>query len=405
MQRAILSDAYKRGKHESTTVVTANKSTSLRAAKGRFRRGAILIYVAVALVVFAVLASLVVDVGHMRLVKNQLQFGADAAARHATQGLGDGTAAAKAISAAAANTVDGAPLVLQNADVVTGTWSTGTFTAGGSSPNAVMVTAYHNAARGTAVKVWWGGLLGKSSADLSAISIATATSGQITGFIGFSAITMTNNTFFGSYDSANNINPSEGSAGSSAWIGSNGSISGGNNTTVSGNAELGPSGSLSGITVSGSTQTKSSALPTPTLPTWSPSNPTDYTVSSNTTLPGGTYWYNSLTVNANLTFTGPATVYVNGNIVVDATLAPSSGVPSDLTIYQYGSNTFGDSGINGMNITATVIAPGCDFIAKNNLTFRGEGLFNSITTKNSADFFYDTQIGPGGGARVVSIVQ
>jgi Flp pilus assembly protein TadG len=381
------------------------ENRSITVPKCRSRRGGVLIYVTVALVVFSVLASLVVDLAHMRLVKNQLQFTADAAARYAAQGLGDGTAAAKAISAAAANTVDGAPMVLQNADVVTGTWSNGTFTAGGSSPNAVKITAYHDTARGTAVQVWWGGFLGKSSADLSATSIATATSGQISGFIGFNSITMKNNTFIGSYDSSNNINPTQGSAGNSAWIGCNGSISGGNNNYLQGDCSLGPSGSISGCTVSGSTQTQNSPLATPTLPTWSPSGATNCTISSNTTLPGGTYWYNSLTVNANLTFTSPTTVHVNGNVVVAATLAPASGVPSDLTVYQYGSNTFGDSGGNGMNITAKVIAPGCDFTAKNNLNFCGEGLFNSITTKNNANFFYDTQIGPGGGSSVVSTVQ
>jgi hypothetical protein len=129
-------------------------------------------------------------------------------------------------------------------------------------------------------------------------------------------------------------------------------------------------------------------------------------VLTNTTLPGGTYWYNSLTINANLTFSGPATIYVNGDIIIAANLAPASGIPADLTIYQYGSHTFGDSAINGMNIIARVIAPGSDFVTNNNLTYSGSGQFNTITTKNNADFFYDTQLGPSGsGSTVVSTVQ
>jgi hypothetical protein len=147
------------------------------------------------------------------------------------------------------------------------------------------------------------------------------------------------------------------------------------------------------------------------MPSWSPTtNPNgiaqDYTVNTTTTLPGGTYWFTSLTLNADLKFSGPSIVYVNGNISLDGTLAPTSGLPYDLTIYQYGSgNTFGDSGSNGMNITATVFAPTVDFTSKNNLNYAGTGIFNTITTKNNANFFYDESHGPADGTFTVSTVQ
>jgi hypothetical protein len=372
----------------------------------RHRRGTVLIWVSVAMIVFVGFVSLAVDLGRLRLVKNQLQFTADAAARYAAQGLADGTTAAKAISVAASNLVDGTAQVIQNTDVVTGTWSNGAFTPGGSSPNAVKVTAYRTAARGTAVKVWWGGLMGKSSADVSAFAIATATFAQPAGFIGYGSVTLKNNTFFGSYNSATNTHPTESNAASNAYVGSNGTIAGGNNNTLQGNAILGPAGAVSNLSVTGSTQTRTTPLTPPTMPAWSPVNPTSYVVLTNTVLPGGTYWYNSLTINAHLTFSGPATVYVNGDVIVAANLAPASGVPADLTIYQFGAHTFGDTAINGMNVTARVIAPGSDFVANNNLTFAGSGLFNTITAKNNADFFYDSQLGPSGnGSVVVSTVQ
>jgi Flp pilus assembly protein TadG len=370
------------------------------------RRGAVLIYVVLVLVVMAALAMLCVDVARQRLVKVQLQGAADAAARYAAQGISDGTAVSKAQSIAASNTADGSAVIVQPGDVTIGTWSGGTFAAGGSSPNAVKVTVVRSAARGNGVSVIWGGLFGKSSADLTASSVAAGVVSPLAGFIGLASVSFQNNTFIGSYSSAQTKNPSHGSAGNKARVGSNGTISGQNNNTIEGTPVLGPNGSLSGITFSGTTVSESSSIPQPTLPPWAPSgSPTALSVNGNTTLPGGTYWYSSMTINGNLTFSGPTTIYVNGNVVIGGNLTASSGVPGDLVIYQYGANTFGDPSINGMAITADVIAPGSDFTAKNNLTFYGAGFFNSITTKNNADFYYDTTIGPADGSTVVSMVQ
>ena len=370
------------------------------------RRGALLVYVTLVMVVALALAMLCIDVAHERLVKVQLQGAADAAARYAAQGISNGTATSKAQSIAASNTADGTPVVLQSGDVTVGTWSGGSFTPGGSSPNAVKVTAVRSAARGNAVQVWWGGLFGQSSSNLSASAIATGVQTPVAGFIGLNAVTFNTNSFFGSYRSSQTTSPSHGTAGSNARLGSNGAIVGQNNSTLQGFAVLGPGGSISGVSISNSTVNEASNISTPTLPAWSPSgSPTALTVNGNTTLPGGTYWYTSMTLNANLTFSGPTTIYVNGNVVIGGSLAPSSGRPGDLVIYQYGSNSFGDASANGMNITADVIAPGSDFLAKNNLTYYGAGIFNSITTKNNGDFYYDTDLGPADGSSVVSVVQ
>ena len=370
------------------------------------RHGAALIYVTVGMATFLALAMLAIDVSHVRVVKVQLQGAADAAARYAAQGISDGTATSKATSIAASNSADGSPVVLQAGDVTLGTWAGGTFTAGGASPNAVRVTAVRSAARGDAVKVWWGGIFGTSATDVSATAIATGGSTPLAGFIGFGSIDFKNNTFIGSYNSSQNNNPSQGSAGSNARVGSNGTIDGQNNNTIQGTAVLGPGGSISGVTVTGSTVNESSNIPVPTMPAWAPpGSPTAFTVNGNTTQPGGTYWFSSMTINGNLTFTSPTTIYVNGDVVIGGTLTAASGRPSDLTIYQYGSHAFGDGASNGMNITADVIAPNSDFTAKNNLDFYGSAIFNSITVKNNANFFYDTTLGPADGSSVVSTVQ
>ena len=387
----------------------------------RLQRGAVLVYVSVAMVVFAGFVSLAVDSGHVRVVKNQLQFAADAAARYGAAGLATSVTQAQnnALAAAAENKADGTSVVLNaNSDLEFGTWDSSTQTfavltgAARSAANAIRVTARRTTANGNPVPLSFGPVVGKSTCDASAQSIGVVKSTPISGFVGLGSVTFQNNAFFGSYDSSSSTSPSQASAGSMAKVGSNGSISGGNNNSIQGDTILGPSASTSGVTASGANQRQSTAIAAPTLPAWAPQAnpggiPQAYTVSNNTTLPGGSYWFTSLDAASNLTFSGPATVYINGNVDVDGSIGPSSGVPSDLTIYQYGAHTFGDGSANGMSITANIIAPGSDFSAKNNLTFNGSGVFNSISAKNNANFFFDTQLTGSGGAggTVVTIGQ
>src|SRR4051794_29896553 len=137
------------------------------------RRGAVLIYVAVAMIAFTALTSLVIDIAHLRVVKTQLQFAADSAARNAAVGLSSGSAKNNAIAAAALMNADGSSVVLQPTDIVIGTWSTSGFSPGGASPNAVKVTAARSAARGNAVPVWGGAIIGKTSAGVTATAPAT----------------------------------------------------------------------------------------------------------------------------------------------------------------------------------------------------------------------------------------
>jgi Flp pilus assembly protein TadG len=385
------------------------------------RRGTSLIYMTAAMVVFVAIVSLAVDVGHARVVRNSLQHAADAAARYAATGLSSGgvtTAQNNAVTAAGNNKADNTSVVVDpNNDVEFGTWDSTnrTFTvltgSARSSANAVRVTCRRTAARGNPVPLWFAAVIGKTTADVTVQSIASLNSSAVSGFVGFGDIDVGNNTFFGSYNSSVTTTPTQGSAGNKAQVGSNGTITGGNNSTISGNVTLGPSGSVSGLSVSGSQQTQSGGLAAPSLPTWSPQAnpggiPQVYTASSNTTLPGGSYWFTSLTVNGSLTFSGPATLYINGDADVEGgSVGPSSGIPANLTIYQYGSHTFGDASANGMSVTANIVAPGSTFAAKNNLNFYGSAIFSTISVKNNANFFYDQSSGSAGGGSSVSLVQ
>ena len=371
------------------------------------RAGGVLVYVSVSIIAFVAIASLAVDLAHLRMVKSQLQFAADSASRSGVAGISTGSSAAKAISAAGLITVDGTPVVVNTADVVVGTWSGSAFTAGGATPNAVKVTVGRTAARGNATSLWWGSLFGKSSCDVTVSSIAYGRNQATAGFIGYAGVYYKNNSFYGGYDSRVTTLPTQATATGTARLGSNSVMIGYMNNVLNGNAILGPTASSpQGLQISGSTQVLSSILPIPSMPNWNPPTAaTDLVVSTATTLPGGYYWFNSITTTANLTFSGPSVVYVNGPISIDANFGPASGGPRDLFIYQYGTTTFGDGAYNGMNITANVIAPYSDFMTRNNLNYYGSGVFNTITTKNNANFYYDTNLGLADGSSIISTVK
>ena len=329
----------------------------------RQSKGFALVYVLTIMTALLAFASLAVDFGRVQMAKTQLHRAADAAARYGLQGLSDGTAAAKAIQSAAANSVDGTPLVLQNGDVVTGTWSGGTFTPGNSSPNALQVNAHRTKARGTAVTLLFGQVIGLSSCDLNASAVTLAELAPPGGIIGYQGITVKNNTLIASYNSAVTTNPGN-SYNSNAAIGSNAVIDAKNNNDLYGSALVGPSGTFGGFTIhTGSQVNRSTAIPLPAMPSWPatvPANPNGVSanfVTNGQTLAAGTYYFNSMTINGDLSFSGPATVYVNGDITVDAGFYACNMVPGTLRVYEIGAHNFGDSGGNGMDVVGDIWAP------------------------------------------------
>src|SRR6185437_8179429 len=150
------------------------------------RKGSVIVYVVVIMTAVLGITTFAVDYGRMQLCKTQLRQAADAAALYAVTGLADSTYVNKAQSAASDNTCDGSAISLTSSDVVAGTWSNGTFTAGGFSPNAVKVTAQRVASRGTAIPLYFGQLLGINSCDVHASAIAIPSSGVGYGFVGLS---------------------------------------------------------------------------------------------------------------------------------------------------------------------------------------------------------------------------
>jgi hypothetical protein len=381
------------------------------------RRGAVLIQCLVLLTVLVGLTSLGADYGRVQLAKMELERCAVAAARAAgAKMLSDQSAARDlAVTYGGYNKVDGSALVIQrDNDVEFGHWDPagGTFTpltgSAAASADAVRVTARRTTARGNAVPLTFGALVGRASVDVSASSVVTATSTAVIGFVGLDSMTFGANLYAASYNS-NAGAPGGANVGSSAMLGSNGLISLGNNADVMGGIVKGPAATVQSgtnlfVTGGQTTQPAPIAYP-PTEPAPVPSsgafNGTTLTLSA------GTYHYSSMTfgIGGTITTSGPVTIYVSGNITATnrLTFDPYLDKPSNLRIRMIGSGSINVQ--NDASGAAEIYAPGGSVTFQNNLTFGGAIVARSLYVKNNADIFRDTAADAGGGTVVMTTVK
>jgi hypothetical protein len=263
-----------------------------------------------------------------------------------------------------------------------------------SNANAVRVTVRRTAARGNAIPLVFAQAIGMSTCDVNASAIAANQTRQMLQLVGLDDFTVKNNFYGGTYSSNAMLSPTHDTAGNGASVASNTSLWAKMNENIS-TAILGPSGT-SNLDLATKPYMLSEQIAI-ALPNWATTG-TDLTVNNNKTLPGGTYYYRNITLKqgATLNFSGPATVYVSGTVTFegDATIAPTSGVPGDLKIYQHGGGDFGTSTANNLDLTADIFAPNAAFFAKNNALLRGRMIFRTIMVKNNLDFYYDMQLSP-----------
>ncbi len=381
-------------------------------------RGFVLAWVCVLLIAIIAVIGLSIDTMHVAMAAQKLQIGADAGALAAADQIISNPSNAQnaAIDVAHSNTVAQAPIQLSTSNVVIGRYrrSTKVFTPTNTNPNAAKVTAPRTAGSlNGSLPLLFGPAFGVSNVDIQRSAVAIASPPVPAGIIAYNGATLKNNFFFGVYNSKTTTTPSQGSSQSNGSFGSNGLIDGKNNNTVHGDILLGNTGKTNGITPSGggSVVQLPGLIPMVPMPTWAPvANPNGvpqvYTVSSATVLPGGEYWFTQLNILADLSFSADAIVYVNGNIVINASLTAQNRIPSNLQVYQLGTGrTFApnsSAGSNHIDIIADVWAPGSTYDAKNNSSFMGRGYFDTITSvKNNAEFWYDSNLTAKHGAFLV----
>jgi hypothetical protein len=383
------------------------------------RRGMSMIYTVLSLAALLGFVSLGVDLARVQAAKTELRSAVDAAARAGAGGLATGVSAAQsnAQTIAASQTVDGSALTLDvTNDIEFGTWdlTARTFSvltgANRSNANAIRITGRRTAARNTAIPLVFAQVLGARTCDITARAIAYSEPGNKLELVGTSFVSVMNNFYAGTYRSSTTTSPSTSTAIDGATVASNGAISAGMNENVK-LAILGPS-ATSNLTTNSTNVTLTSALSF-ALPTASGSW-SDVTVSSGTYyIPGGTYYVNNLSISnqCTLSFTGPATLYVSGNVKFngDCTIAAYNSVPGNLQIYHTGSGSFGSATANNTTIIADMYAPGVDLSVKNNANLYGRFIVKSVTAKNNLSFFYDEDLSPpmyiGGTGGAISLVK
>jgi Flp pilus assembly protein TadG len=151
------------------------------------RRGFIQVYILFAFTVLLGFCSLAVDFGRAQVIKTELRRAADAGARAGVYALSTGATTSSAKTAAVnivnTNTADGAQLNITTSSVLTGNWSSGTFTNGGSPTNAIKVTISRTNAAGNPVHLYFASILGHSTLDISASSVAIYTTTTTTQFV------------------------------------------------------------------------------------------------------------------------------------------------------------------------------------------------------------------------------
>lgn len=362
--------------------------------------------------VLLALCSLAVDYGRAQLVRSELQACADGAVRAAASGISMGVSEAKqrARAVASFNRADNANVTFADGDFRFGKWNADTnrIDASGTPIDAVEITARRT------VPLVFGSMFGKETSDVSARATArAATGGSYTGFVGLNGVEFKNNGYVGSYRSSVTTTPTPASSTGKGIISSNVSIDFKNNADVSGDVVLGPSGNLNkqnNFTITGSVVKNPAPFTPPADPAWNPSSNPDgvqqnYTVNSNTTLPGGTYWFTNLNLNKELTFSGPATVYVNGNIRTDASIVTYQNKPSNLKLYVLGNNRLIDLQ-NDTALYAEVQAPGAALEGNNKMFLYGSGVFKSILSKNNSEFYFDENaITASAGAGGITLVR
>lgn len=384
------------------------------------RHGVALVYVTMTMVVLVGFVSLAIDVGHVWLVHTELQHAADAAVRYGLAGLATSpaTAQSNAVAAAADNTADGSPVVLNPAtDIDFGTWnaSSQTFTvltgAARSGANAMRVRAVRTAANNNAVACFFGAVVGHGSADVHASASGSAKAGY--ALVGLSWVTLSGNNLTAYWSST-------GAASTWGTVASNGNITLSGGAMIQGNALPGPGMSVitnGGASVTGSTTPLAAPLSYPNASagsaatsnndalagsSWN-SGTNDLSIGGGTlTLPGGVYYFNNFTTSGSgtLSFSGPATVYVTGKVALSGTILTAANLPKNLSLQVIGSGTVTLSG--GGMLYGTVYAPQSDVTISGNGTFYGSIVGDTITGSGASSINYDLSLP---GAWNISMVQ
>jgi hypothetical protein len=362
-----------------------------------------MIWTIITMVALMGFVSLAIDFGRVQLDRTELQMAVDAAARYAVKGLSDATYVSKAQTAASANSCDGTAVSISSGDVVLGTWASGTFTSGGSSPNAIKVTAYRNSTHSGQIPLLFARTMGVGGCNIQATAIAKLnTAVNSYGVVGLNGVTMSNAALIDSYNSSSG-SYSAGSRLKNGNTATNGSISMTGSSYIYGNAYdktgYNPDSS-SGVVAPGTAQTLSTTLsyPAPTLPSsyvsmGTYSTPTYGSIS----LTAGNYYFTGITVSGSciVNASGAVNIYVSGDVNMSGAVGVATSTPSNVHLYLMGANNLVLTG--GATLSAVVYAPSGTLNISNSSYLLGSSITKSVSLAGSGAIHVDEASGVVGG--------
>jgi len=330
--------------------------------------------------------------------------------------FGASTAQAWAVAAAGDNWADGSSIALDSTnDVEFGTWNSGTFTPVANTANAtaIRITARRTAARSNPVRLSFASVVGQSTCDVHAVSIVQFTAGY--GIVGLSSITMAGNSSIGYWSPSGATLTGKGS------IASNGNISLSGSTSIDGDVRPGVGGT---VTLGGSAHVNGVTTPLPApmvypngsagsyATTNDDSNLTgpyyasatkDFVLNGNgvVTIPGGNYYVHQFSTSnqSTLSFSGPATVYVTGSLVLAGATVTASNLPKNLQFVVIGNGMVQVN--NNGAVYSRIYAPQSAVTLSGSGDIYGSVLGSSINMTGTSGIHYDLSLPGGWGIKMV----
>ena len=390
-----------------------------------------MVYIAVGLLTFCGLASLAVDYGRAQVAKTELRRAADAAALAGATQLGLYTAVeTAAVAYAGANTCDGQSVVLdKNLDLEYGDWNkyTRTFTvlpaAQKNSATALRVTCRRTTARGNALPLFFGKMVGAGTVDITASATAAVVPPGFS-MVGLDYISMKGNASASYWSSTGD------------YTGNAGNIASNGNITSSGSSSItGTIWKTAGATVTGVSSLYTKTMPAsltyanPTLPSpyslsynddgnitgqYNLVNGTkDFSAGNNKVVyfAGGVYVFTNFYAHAGATlyFNGPSTIYFSGTFQLDGKAVTTGSVSKNLTIIGTTINGSGPGNLtvaSASTLYATILAPQSNITLSGNGAIYGSIVGKSITMTGSSSVYYDMSLpGSNGSNGCIMLVQ
>ena len=387
--------------------------------------GAVIVIVAVVLAVLIGFAGIVIDLGHLFVVRSTLQNAADSASLAAAASLSYGPDEARNQAQLFAQyyAVDGTLVALALADIELGTWDEGSKTFSVLSPaqeasaNSVRVTAQRSTVRNNAVSLFFMRIFGHETSDVRVMAVAYRP-GLCGGIIGERRITLNSSTGTDSYNS--DYGPySPATANQNGDVCSCGDIELNSSAGVRGDANPGPDNTVimnSSSYVTGSTKpggcpvladvelgematdNDNGNIPAVTDGGKNPFEDGPYDLAlhneDSLTLPGGEYYFTSVDLahSSTLTVEGPTVIYVTGKFEMHSSTIVNTGQnPEDLIIMV---SSIEDVQFNhNVDFYGIIYAPNAHVVLNSGVDFYGAIMAQEITLNSSVVVHYDESLG------------